>query len=121
MRDIVFVCAVVRDGELVSKTIVANSAGEAQVSFREQFHCDPQEISGPFYHKKGHSLQRNTDIRFRSTPQRSGVYRGWAVQVMELTSPPNCGFVIFDRRTDAQPAKRPSTTVVRMDEIEFPV
>jgi hypothetical protein len=117
-REIVFVCAAIKDNNLIQEEIVATVLEEAYDIFEKNYNIKPQIVQGPYYRKKLGKLNKDFDIRFKFGENLHGIYDGWEITAMPLINPANSVFVLFDRRVNGELMKKPQSIVLRMDEIE---
>jgi hypothetical protein len=118
-KDVVFVCAAVKDGTLLSDMLAAQTPAAAKQKFEEMYKLSPQSIFGPFFPKLTRVIKRNTEIKFQTGTPKRATYRDWIVSAMPLVNPANSAFILFDSRIDKQKVKKPDATVVRLEEIKF--
>ena len=118
IKETVFVCSVIKNGELISKTITASSLDEVKKIFETEYSIEPKNISGPFYYRKSNVIKKNTEIKFQPGNSKKAVYKGWRITAMPLETPPNSAFIFFDQRIDGQKMPKPDTTIINIEELE---
>lgn len=117
-RTIIYVCSAVRDNTLLSKMIDSTTVEDACVLFEKEYGIKPQIMYGPFYKKKTGTLDKNFDIKFKIGQSNQGIYNGWHVTVMPLTSPPDSAYLLYNKRVDGQKAQKPHAVVAKLKEIQ---
>jgi hypothetical protein len=109
-RQLVFVCAGIIDGELITKIIPAVSQNEASEVFTKQFLHAPQDILGPFLKKKTQVIETTRILKF-SNQTKKAIYGDWMVNAFMLTDPADWAFLVFIKRTDDKKMSFPKGTI----------
>jgi hypothetical protein len=109
-RQLVFVCASIINGELITKIIPATSTLEARDCFKKQFSCDPQEVMGPFFKKKTQVIETTRVLKF-SNQAKKAIYNDWMVNAFLLTDPVDWAFLVFIKRADDKKMPLPKGTI----------
>lgn len=118
IRQIIFVCSVIKDNALVSKMVESLTIEDSCILFEKEFGVKPQTVFGPFYQKKSSVLEKNVDIKFKIGPNKQGIYNGWFVTVMPLENPPDSGYLLYNKQADGHKELKPLPTVVKMKDIK---
>jgi hypothetical protein len=119
IRPLIFVCAAILNGELLTKSIIANNNSEAIELFTEQFGVAPKEILGPFLKKRVKVVESTKILKF-SNQTKKAIYNDWIVNAFILIEPPDQAYLVFIRRTDNKKATLPAGTItVPISELRF--
>lgn len=119
IRPLIFVCAAILNGELVTKSIISNSSTEASKLFTEEFGIIPKDILGPFLKKKVQIIETTRILKF-SNQTKKATYGDWLVNAFILTDPVDQAYLVFIRRTDNKKAISPTGTItVPVSELRF--
>lgn len=110
-RPIFYVCATVKEGELITKLIQATSPGEAASFFEKEYSIKPKEVMGPFHKKKTQILETTRNLKFSSETKRA-IYHDWEVNAMLLKEPEDHAYLVFIKRVDDKKQPAPKGTVV---------
>lgn len=118
-RPVVFVCANILNGELLTKMITANSTSEATKLFTEQFGIAPKDVLGPFLKKRTQVIEATRVLKF-SNQTKKAIYGDWLVNAFILTDPVDQAYLVFIRRADNKKAPLPTGTItVPVSELRF--
>ena len=109
-RQLVFVCAGIINGELITKIIPAVSQSEASEVFTKQFLYAPQDILGPFLKKKTQVIETTRILKF-SNQTKKAIYGDWMVNAFMLTDPADWAFLVFIKRADDKKMPFPKGTI----------
>src|ERR1700674_3382488 len=97
-RPILFVCSAIKNEELISKWIEAETFEVAQKLFEKDNGIIPQTILGPCYKKKTGILNSNTSLNFKPGQSKKGIYKDWNITAMILSNPINSACVFYEER-----------------------
>ncbi len=117
-RQVVFVCCGLVSGVIVSNTIEAETLEEAQKKFEKENKVKAEGCHGPFYVKKIPIKEECNNVQFLGE-SRKAIYNNWYVTALLTSEPPNCAYLLFDRRVDGKKMPRPNgTIIVKKDYLE---
>ena len=119
-RQVVFVCSAVVAGKLVSEMLELETSEEAQKRFEGRYQQKAESVLGPFYRKRTGVLMgaQTQAIRFNGKT-RMGTYNEWYVKAMMLQHPEDCAWVFFDQRVDGKKQPKPTSLVVRLNDVHY--
>jgi hypothetical protein len=109
-RQLVFVCANIIDGELITKIIPAATTLEAKELFAKQYSVEPKEILGPFFKKKAQIIENTRVLKF-SNQTKKAIYGDWEVNAFLLIEPADSAFLVFNKRVDGKKVPFPKGTI----------
>jgi len=111
-RPTYFVCSAIDfDGNLQSKTILANSVNEAIDLYKKEFYLSPQETFGPFYKKRTQVIENTRELKFTNIIKKAS-YNNWIVNAFFLSIPENHAYLVFVKREDNKKITIPKGTIV---------
>jgi hypothetical protein len=117
-RIIVYVCSAIKDNNLISKMIEANTIEDAFNLFEKENNIKPLSTFGPFFKKKAGILNKNFDIKFKADATKQIIYNGWKCTALPLTTPKDCFYLFFNNRIDGQKINKPKPIIVSDNDIK---
>ena len=115
----IFVCAGLKNGDLVIKSISSALKDEASNLFLQEFGILPQEILGPFNKKHVKKQPLVQELKF-TNQKRKAIYNDWVVNAFILQQPIDQAYLIFIKRADNQKIPFPKgTTIVPINDLRF--
>lgn len=109
-KPVYYILNVIKDGQLISQKIEAQSLDEAMALFEKEYGVRAQVFHGPFAYRRDRSLGTK-EIIF-SNKSISAIYNNWKVKAILLQSPPDCVFLLFQERIDGKKVSRPQGTFI---------
>ena len=118
-REVVFVCAAIKNGELISKTITASCQNDALKFFNTEFQVNAEQVYGPFHKKRSQVIEKTRELKF-ANETRKAIYNEWYVNAYILKEPENQAFLVFTKRTDGKKMPSPKGTItVPISELRY--
>lgn len=111
VRQTVFVCAAATGGQLLMRTLVADTPQQATELFLEQTQVIAQEVLGPFYKKRTQVLESTRTLKFLGQT-KPAIFNEWRVDAFLLQEPVDHAYLVFIRRVDDKKATAPGGTIV---------
>lgn len=111
IRQTVYLCSSIRNGSLFNKIIPAASENEAALLFSEQYNFKPQEILGPFFHKKAKVVEDIKELKFTNKTKKA-IYNEWIVNAFLLSEPKDYAYLVFIRRLDCEKLTIPKGNII---------
>lgn len=112
VRQTVYVCiSITSTGELLSKTLDAETKEDADKLFFEQTSIKAKEILGPFYKKRTRVTEITRVLKF-SNKTKKAIINDWLVNAFLLSEPENHAYLVFIKRVDEKKASAPTGTIV---------
>lgn len=117
LRITCFVCSGIKNNNLITKNIDANTELDASNIFEANFGVKPQSIYGPFFKKRSYAINNVRDIKF-SGNTISAIYNGWRVKAIILSHPENYALILFNDRIDGKKISKPKGThIIKIGEL----
>lgn len=118
-REIVFVCAAVKNGELISKIISAACQNDALKFFKDEFQINVEQVYGPFHKKRSQVIETTRELKFANETKKA-IYNEWHVNAYMLKEPENQAFLVFTKRIDGKKMPSPKGTItVPISELRY--
>lgn len=112
-RPLVFVCSSVsKNGELISKMIVADTQNAAALEFDKNFAIQAQIILGPFYKKSTQILESTRSLQFTKSGFKKAIFNDWLVHAFSLVEPADHAYLIFIKKADNIQSPKPKGTII---------
>jgi len=101
LRQTLFVCAAIIDGELMTEIIPSGSHSDATQKFKDKFSSEAQSVLGPFYKKRARIIE-NTRTLSLTNHTKKAVYNDWIVNAFFLKEPVDQAYLVFIKRVDGK-------------------